>query len=78
MALHKLKESIIKEINDIPEDQLQELHRLIHSYKQSRQKTQDNETLQQLLLRAPVWGDVEIDAIRQLRSEMNQWPIQSF
>lgn len=78
MAPQKLKEAILKEIDEVPEDQLQGLHRLIHSYKLSKQKTHADEPLGDLLLRAPIWGEAEIEAIRQLRKEMDQWPIQNF
>lgn len=77
MTIAAIKKTIIKEIESIPDDHLEELHSLILSYTVSIKKKNKTD-FQKLLLRGPVWGDAELENIRQLRKETDARPIQKF
>lgn len=77
MTIATIKRTILKEIEAIPEDHLEELYKIIQSYTVSIKKRNKTE-FQKLLLKGPVWGDTELENIRQLRKEMDTWPIQNF
>lgn len=68
-----LKDKLLNEINQIPDEQLDELYDLVVKFKIRHKKTMSDQELKNLLLKAPTWDEAEEQNIIELRRKMHTW-----
>lgn len=72
-VIKMLKQKLLNEINQVPENQLDELYNLILKFKSKHRRLQTKKKFKNLLLKAPVWNEAEEQNIAELRRMMDSW-----